>query len=202
MTATPAATSTHADIPAQPMGTTVQYYIHAADNSGRQVSEYPIVGAAGPFSFQVLVDSQESGRRRAGRARLRAESWPNPMRAAAIDPLHARSRRRTTRAGIYDAQGRLVYTAGGRSGSPRACTRCLGRALPERASGRSGSLLLPAGCGWAARDERAGRHALIESTSDSDRDRSRANGGGRFVSTARARCRRRRSPARRSTKRS
>lgn len=45
--------SFYADIPAQPAGTQVQYYVQAADNSGRQES-WPLVGAAGPFGFRVI----------------------------------------------------------------------------------------------------------------------------------------------------
>ena len=43
-------------ITAQPEGTTVQYYIHAEDNSGR-VSDYPLIGAGDPFLFTVNSDS-------------------------------------------------------------------------------------------------------------------------------------------------
>jgi len=104
---TPSGTDLYAaTIPAQPMGTTVQYYIHAADNSGR-VEEYPIVGSAGPFSFQVLVDSQDLADGAPAAPGLRAESWPNPMRSAATLRFTL-DRAAELRAGIYDAQGRLV----------------------------------------------------------------------------------------------
>jgi agmatine/peptidylarginine deiminase len=97
-----------ASIPGQPMGTTIQYYIHAADNSGRQ-EEYPIVGSTGPFSFQVLVASQDLADGAPGASGLRAESWPNPMRSTATLRFTL-DRPAETRAGIYDTQGRLVYT--------------------------------------------------------------------------------------------
>ncbi|MFH1144725.1 MAG: agmatine deiminase family protein [Candidatus Eisenbacteria bacterium] len=49
--------SFYADIPAQPIGTTIQYYIHAADESGRQET-CPLVGPAGPFEFTVDLDTE------------------------------------------------------------------------------------------------------------------------------------------------
>jgi agmatine/peptidylarginine deiminase len=97
-----------AAIPGQPMGTTIQYYLHAADNAGRQ-EDYPIVGSAGPFSFQVLVDSQDLADRAPGASGLLVESWPNPMRSTATLRFTL-DRGAELRAGIYDAQGRLVYT--------------------------------------------------------------------------------------------
>ena len=53
MTSIAGTDSFYADIPAQPNGTTVQYYVHAADTGGRQ-SDWPLVGAAGPFQFQIV----------------------------------------------------------------------------------------------------------------------------------------------------
>ena len=55
MTAIAATDSFFADIPAQPMGTTIQYYIHAEDNSGR-VENSPLVGPEGPFTFTIEID--------------------------------------------------------------------------------------------------------------------------------------------------
>ncbi|MCK4304226.1 MAG: agmatine deiminase family protein, partial [Candidatus Eisenbacteria sp.] len=55
MTAIAGTDSFYAEIPAQPFGTTVEYYAHAADNSGR-IEDYPLVGSAGPFSFLIEVD--------------------------------------------------------------------------------------------------------------------------------------------------
>jgi len=49
--------SFYTDIPAQPLGSIVQYYVHAADASGRQ-EDWPLVGPAGPFSFAVAPDTQ------------------------------------------------------------------------------------------------------------------------------------------------
>ena len=47
--------SFYAAIPAQPMGTTVQYYVHAEDYSGR-AEDFPIVGPDGPFEFVIEED--------------------------------------------------------------------------------------------------------------------------------------------------
>jgi hypothetical protein len=106
---TPSGTDLYAAaIPAQPMGTTVQYYVHAADNSGRQ-EDYPIVGAAGPFAFQVLVDAQDLADGAGPAGGLRAESWPNPARSRATIRFSL-DRASAARARIFDAQGRLVYT--------------------------------------------------------------------------------------------
>jgi len=106
---TPSGTDLYsAAIPAQPMGTTIQYYLHAADNSGRQ-EDYPIVGSAGPFSFQVLVDAQGLADGTPTARDLRVRTWPNPMRAESAIRFTL-DRAAEARAGIYDAQGRLVYT--------------------------------------------------------------------------------------------
>ncbi len=42
-------------IPAQPLGTTVYYYIHAADMSGRSVN-LPVMGSIDPFAFTITND--------------------------------------------------------------------------------------------------------------------------------------------------
>ncbi|MBC8525605.1 MAG: agmatine deiminase family protein [Candidatus Cloacimonetes bacterium] len=44
----------YAYIPAQPSGTTIQYYIHTADNSGRS-ENHPYIGAPMAHSFTILV---------------------------------------------------------------------------------------------------------------------------------------------------
>ncbi len=56
MTSIAGSDSFYTYIPAQSLGTTVQYYVQAADNSGR-VETYPLVGAAGPFTFHVEPDN-------------------------------------------------------------------------------------------------------------------------------------------------
>jgi len=55
MTAIAGTDSFYADIPAQPMGTTIQYYVHAEDNSGR-IEDCPLVGSAAPFTFLIEID--------------------------------------------------------------------------------------------------------------------------------------------------
>lgn len=45
-----------ANIPAQNPGATVQYYIHAADQSGRSINS-PYMGSLDPFTFQVSGDA-------------------------------------------------------------------------------------------------------------------------------------------------
>ncbi len=57
MTAIAGADSFFADIPAQPLGTVVEYYVEAADNSGR-VETYPFIGSAAPFAFEVTADEE------------------------------------------------------------------------------------------------------------------------------------------------
>jgi len=54
MTAIAGTDSFYAEIPAQPFGTTVEYYVHAADNSGRE-EDYPLVGPDGPFRFAITA---------------------------------------------------------------------------------------------------------------------------------------------------
>ena len=45
--------SFYAYIPAQPIGTTIEYYIHAADNSGRS-ENHPYIGAPDPHTFSII----------------------------------------------------------------------------------------------------------------------------------------------------
>ena len=47
--------SFYADIPPQSLGSTVQYYVHAEDLSGR-AQDFPIVGPDGPFVFTIEED--------------------------------------------------------------------------------------------------------------------------------------------------
>lgn len=55
MTAIAGTDSFYAEIPTQPLGTTVQYYVHAEDHSGR-IEDYPLVGPDGPFAFLIEAD--------------------------------------------------------------------------------------------------------------------------------------------------
>ncbi len=97
-----------ADIPLQPLGTTVQYYLHAADYSGQQ-SDFPIVGSAGPFSFDVLVEAQGIPDGFHATGIVLAGNWPNPVQSSTTIRFTL-DRDTPTRLRIFNAEGRLVHT--------------------------------------------------------------------------------------------
>lgn len=55
MTAIAGTDSFYADIPPQSLGTTVEYYVHAEDFSGK-AEDFPLVGPDGPFRFTIEED--------------------------------------------------------------------------------------------------------------------------------------------------
>jgi agmatine/peptidylarginine deiminase len=49
--------SFYAEIPAQPLGSTIDYYLRAADYSGR-IEFHPMVGEGGPHRFRIKIDEE------------------------------------------------------------------------------------------------------------------------------------------------
>lgn len=106
-----------ATIPAQGHGRTVDYYIHAADNSGRTAG-MPRSEPAGWYSFNVTLPAADAADLVTGTARLNQNN-PNPFNPSttfSFELLYADH----VNLAIYDPQGRLVRTlldgtvAGGR----------------------------------------------------------------------------------------
>lgn len=67
-----------ADIPGQAIGSTVEYYVEAADNSGR-LTERPISAPAGYYSYVVGANPAAVADLFGGEAGLAVSSWPNPF---------------------------------------------------------------------------------------------------------------------------
>ncbi|MBN2017360.1 MAG: agmatine deiminase family protein [Candidatus Cloacimonetes bacterium] len=95
-----------ADIPAQPNGTTIQYYIHAADNSDRSENN-PYIGAPMAYSFYVMnsvsVDEPQYNEI------TEATNYPNPFTVTttiAFTLTHKPMDKIVV--GIYNIKGQLV----------------------------------------------------------------------------------------------
>jgi agmatine deiminase len=86
MTAIAGTDSFYADIPAQPAGTEVLYYVSAADNSGRR-EKHPYVGAADPHSFEVVVDAEAPVVTHTPLPDQTASDWPPTVSATVTDNI-------------------------------------------------------------------------------------------------------------------
>ncbi|MFC1572380.1 agmatine deiminase family protein [Candidatus Eisenbacteria bacterium] len=106
MTAIAGTDSFYADIPSQPPQTTVQYYVFAADNSGR-AETYPLVGAPGAFSFLVDTDPQSVEEWAGTETILMARVDSNPVRGAATIRFELGVPSRASLR-VFDHQGRFV----------------------------------------------------------------------------------------------
>jgi agmatine/peptidylarginine deiminase len=92
-------------LPAQPSGTTVDYFIHAVDNTGRREG-MPRCEPLADYSFQVTLPA--SGIADGSDATsLRGTASPNPFSANTTFSFALRYED-TARLGVYDTQGRLV----------------------------------------------------------------------------------------------
>ncbi len=78
--------SFYAEIPAQPLGTTIEYYLRAADHSGRRET-HPIVGRRGPHRFQVKTDDQPPTIEHDPIGDLPQASWPATVTALIRDDI-------------------------------------------------------------------------------------------------------------------
>lgn len=98
-----------ASIPTQATDTTVDYFVHAVDNSGRREG-MPRGEPAGWFSFNVTYDPADVAGRDpdAARAHLGLAS-PNPFRDATTFSFALKYADHVSLA-VYDVQGRLVRT--------------------------------------------------------------------------------------------
>ncbi len=96
------------DIPAQPSGTTVDYYIHAVDNTNRREG-MPRTEPAAWYSFVVTLPAAGiAGMPENARAAL-DQNAPNPFRDATVFSFELKYADHA-RLALYDPQGRLVRT--------------------------------------------------------------------------------------------
>ena len=95
-----------ANIPAQPNGTIIQYYIHAADNSGRSENN-PFIGAPMAHSFYVMnsvsVDEPQDN------IITEVTNYPNPFhRSTTIAFMIKENTNQNIDIGIYNLRGQLI----------------------------------------------------------------------------------------------
>jgi len=95
-----------ASIPAQPNGTIINYYIHAADNSGRSENN-PYIGAPMAYSFYVMnsvsVDEPQQN------AITEATNYPNPFSGNTTIAFTLKNNQSSKiEIGIYNIKGQLV----------------------------------------------------------------------------------------------
>jgi len=95
-----------ASIPAQPNGTIINYYIHAADNSGRSENN-PYIGAPMAYSFYVMnsvsVDEPQQN------AITEATNYPNPFSGNTTIAFTLKNNNSSKiEIGIYNIKGQLV----------------------------------------------------------------------------------------------
>jgi agmatine/peptidylarginine deiminase len=84
MTQDSRAGSFYADIPAQSLGTVVNYYVHAADNSGRS-ENHPYIGQHDPHSFEIVVDTEAPVINHTPITDMTAGQWPPVCTADVTD---------------------------------------------------------------------------------------------------------------------
>jgi agmatine/peptidylarginine deiminase len=82
MTQSARAGTYYADIPAQSVGTVVNYYVHAADNSGRS-ENHPYIGQHDPHSFEIVVDTEAPVINHTPLTDMTAGQWP-PVASADV----------------------------------------------------------------------------------------------------------------------
>ncbi len=95
-----------ASIPAQPNGTIINYYIHAADNSGRSENN-PYIGAPMAYSFYVInpvsVDEPQQN------VITEATNYPNPFSSNTTIAFTLKNNSFTKiELGIYNIKGQLI----------------------------------------------------------------------------------------------
>jgi len=99
-----------AEIPAQSSGTTVDYYVHAADNSGR-TEGMPRTEPAAYYSFEVELPAAAAGELPDGPGSLLHAAYPNPFTPALSTTFSFELKYEgRVRLQVYDPQGRLVRT--------------------------------------------------------------------------------------------
>ncbi len=106
MTASAGVDSFYAYIPHQPVGTTVEYYVFAADNSGRR-SARPYPAPEGFYSFVVAGDPASVDGPGSDRTPALSDVWPNPFQES-ISFNFALPSAGETRLDVVDVQGRRV----------------------------------------------------------------------------------------------
>ncbi len=78
--------SFYAEIPAQPLGSIIEYYLRAADGSGR-IEFHPLVGAHGPHRFRVKVDDEPPAIDHDPVMDITELAWPFTIRAVVTDDV-------------------------------------------------------------------------------------------------------------------
>ncbi len=86
MSAAARAGSYYADIPAQPVGTEVSYYIYAVDNSDRREAK-PYVAPGDAYGFSILVDTEAPDITHTPLTDTPEASWPPTASAAVTDNI-------------------------------------------------------------------------------------------------------------------
>ncbi|TKJ37242.1 hypothetical protein CEE37_14105 [candidate division LCP-89 bacterium B3_LCP] len=74
----------YGEIPQQPDGTDIYYYLEAEDGSGR-VENHPFIGAGNPHHFHVGPDNEAPVVEFDPLASVQASAWPLPFKAYALD---------------------------------------------------------------------------------------------------------------------
>lgn len=97
-----------ADIPAQPNGTIIHYYLHAADNSGRSENN-PLIGAPMAYSFYVM--NSVSVEEPQNNSVTESTNYPNPFsQFTTIAFMLKEHCDREINIGIYNIRGQLINT--------------------------------------------------------------------------------------------
>ena len=104
-------------IPSQPDGTTIQYYIHSADSSGRS-ENHPYIGAPDAHSFYVQSGVSTDTQIASQKNIILYQNYPNPFSSSTTISFSATCLRQTTarqadlhrftRIEIYNIKGQLV----------------------------------------------------------------------------------------------
>jgi agmatine/peptidylarginine deiminase len=108
MTAAATPDSFYAFIPAQAPGSTVEYYVFAADQSNRR-STRPPSGPLGRFKFFVGVNPSDVAPLAEGPGLELSPSWPNPFRGATTLSFRLSAQSRVDLV-VVDIQGRVVQS--------------------------------------------------------------------------------------------
>ena len=94
-------------IPAQPDGTTIQYYIHSADSSGRS-ENHPYIGAPDPHTFYVNSGVSTDTQIATLKNIILYQNYPNPFSSSTTISFSATDLHRLPRIKIYNVKGQLV----------------------------------------------------------------------------------------------
>ncbi|MCK4339562.1 MAG: agmatine deiminase family protein, partial [Candidatus Cloacimonetes bacterium] len=94
-------------IPAQPDGTTIQYYIHSADSSGRS-ENHPYIGAPDAHSFYVQSGVSTDTQIASQKNIILYQNYPNPFSTSTTISFFNTKPSKNTKIKIYNIKGQLV----------------------------------------------------------------------------------------------